>query len=324
MEQRPLGRSNIQVSRLGLGCVTFGREVDEDTSFAILDRAIEQGINFFDTAEAYGGGQARVYRRQEMGVDDVREKTGEMHSSEKILGRWLRARGCRDRIVLQTKISRDFTRAHLPKALNASLERLQTDYVDSYLLHAFDSSVPLEETLEALSEARAAALIRAAGCSNFSAGQLRSALEISRRDSLIRFEVVQPIYNLVAREIENDLIPLCRAEQIAVTPYSPLGAGFLTGKYTPDRGRIPPGTRFDVIPDHADIYFSDRNFALVERLRQLSQTTGHSMARFALAWVLRNPDLTSVLIGATSAAHIDNAVETLAFRFQNEWMSALG
>ena len=324
MDKRKLGRTPLEVSRLGLGCVTFGREVDEQTSFAIVDHAIEKGINFFDTAEGYGGGEARLCRQRQLGLDDVREKTGEMHSSEKILGRWLRARGCRNEVVLQTKIGTNFSRTHLREALDASLERLQTDSVDCYLLHHFEATPPLEETLQALTEAQAAGLICVAGCSNFTAEQLCQALAISRRDSLIRFEVVQPIYNLVSREIEADLVPLCHQEQIAVTPFSPLGAGFLTGKYSPGPGGIPGGSRFDVIPGHMDIYFSERNFALVEKLRALSQTTGHPMARLALAWVLRNTELTSVLIGATSTTHIDNAVETLGYEFRDEWLSTLG
>ena len=128
--------------RLALGCTTFGREIPEETAFALMDYAVAHGITLFDTAEAYGGGQARAYRRDRLGIDDTREVSGEMHSSEKIIGRWLKSRGCRDQITLVTKVTRDFTRAHVRAALEASLSRLQTDRVDLYLYHSFDQTTP--------------------------------------------------------------------------------------------------------------------------------------------------------------------------------------
>jgi aryl-alcohol dehydrogenase-like predicted oxidoreductase len=316
---RRLGKTDIEVSRIGLGCTTFGREIDEATSFQILDYALAKSITLLDTAEAYGGGQAREYRRRSLGVDDVREVSGEMHSSEKIIGRWLTSRGCRDQIVLQTKVSTNFTQAHVTAAVDASLERLQTDFIDLYLFHSYDPNTPLEEALEAMTRVIQAGKIRAAGCSNFAADQLRSTLQISRRNGLARMEVTQPNYNLVCREIEADLLPLCREQDVAVITYSPLGAGFLTGKYTPDRKAIPKGTRFDVIEDHADIYFSERNFRVVDRLRQKAQATGVPMARLALGWVLRNPDVTSVLVGARSTSHLDNALQAMTMDFPEAW-----
>src|SRR5207253_6623893 len=137
-----------------------------------------------------------------------------------------------------------------------------------YLFHSYDAATPLEEALEAMTRVVQSGKVRVAGCSNFTAEQLRSALELSQSDGLVRLEVIQPNYSLVCREIEQDLLPLCRAQGIAVVTYSPLGAGFLTGKYTPQRSAIPKGTRFDVIEGHADIYFNERNFRVVEQLRQ--------------------------------------------------------
>jgi aryl-alcohol dehydrogenase-like predicted oxidoreductase len=313
----------MEVSRIGLGCTTFGREIDEATSFQIMDYAVAHSITLFDTAEAYGGGQARAYRRESLGIDDVREVSGEMHSSEKIIGRWLKARGGRGQIILQTKVATNFTQAHVAAAVDASLERLQTDVIDLYLFHSYDSNTPLEEALEAMTRVIRAGKVRAAGCSNFSADQLRAALEISRQKGLARMEVTQPNYNLVCREIEQDLIPLCREQEVAVVTYSPLGAGFLTGKYTPDRKAIPKGTRFDVIEDHADIYFSERNFRVVERLRQKAEATGVPMVRLALAWVLRNPAVTSVLVGARTTAHLDNALQAVALEFPEPWAAEM-
>jgi aryl-alcohol dehydrogenase-like predicted oxidoreductase len=148
------------------------------------------------------------------------------------------------------------------------------------------------------------------GCSNFDANQLRSAVELAQARKLAQFEVTQPVYNLAHREIENDLLPLCERERIATIVYSPLGAGFLTGKYRADIP-FPKGSRFDVIPDHAKDYFSEKNFRLIERLQALAERAGLSMARLAMSWVFSNPAIQSVLIGARTPEHIDNAVESL-------------
>jgi aryl-alcohol dehydrogenase-like predicted oxidoreductase len=311
MEKRTLGKSGIEISRLALGCATFGREIDEKCSREIMEYALEKGITLFDTAESYGGGQARAYRKRVFGIDDIRETTGENHSSEKIIGRWLKNTGLRKQTILQTKISRNFTKTHLVEALNASLERLQTDVIDVYLFHSYDPAVSLEESLEAMDFVVKAGKVRVAGCSNFSLAQLREALEISQNRGLARLEVIQPIYNLAYPEIENDLLPFCRKEQIAAVTYSPLGAGFLSGKYSPDRNLFPKGTRFDVMPDHADEYFSETNFELVEHLRQKADRSGIPMTRLAMNWVLRNPEVTSVLVGARTTAHLDNALAAL-------------
>jgi len=263
MQTRALGRTGLSAPRIGLGCVTFGREIDEDASFAIMDYAVEHGVTLFDTAEAYGGGQAREYRKSALGMDDTREVSGELHSSEKVIGRWLRARGCRTNITLVTKVTTNYTRGHVREALDASLERLETDFVDVYLFHQFDAKSPVDEAVAALDEMVASGKARAGGVSNYNSQQLHAALDASRRLGLRRVEVTQPPYSLAAREIESDLLPLCEREQIGVLGYSPLGAGFLTGKYTPDRNAFPKGSRFEVIPGHADVYFSERNFRMV-------------------------------------------------------------
>ncbi len=150
--------------RLALGCTTFGREIPEATAFALVDFAVAHGITLFDTAEAYGGGQARAYRRERLGLDDIREVSGELHSSEKIIGRWLTSRGCRDQITLVTKVTRDFSRAHVRAALEASLARLQTDRVDLYLYHSYDSTTPAAETAAAMDAVIRAGLTWAGGC----------------------------------------------------------------------------------------------------------------------------------------------------------------
>ena len=306
MIQRAIGNTGYRTGKIALGCVTFGREIDEASSFRLLDYAVEQGILLFDTAEAYGGGQAREYRRSVLKVDDVREASDEMHSSEKIIGRWLRATGMRPQVVLQTK-TLAYHRDKVSAAIQASLERLQTDRIDLYLSHKFHEDHYFQ-IMEPIAEAIRRGTIGAAGCSNLSAGQLEYALGLSLRHGLPRFEVTQPAYNLVSREIETEFLPLCRGENIGVIGYSPLAAGFLSGKYADS---IPKGSRFDVIPGHVDIYFHERKFAIVNELKALSESTGVPMVRLAMAWALHNPDLTAVLIGARSTAHIDNAVQAL-------------
>jgi aryl-alcohol dehydrogenase-like predicted oxidoreductase len=312
MQTRPLGSTGITVPRLGLGCATFGREIDQDTCFAIMDAAFERGIRLFDTAEAYGGGQARLYRKTVLGVDDEREVSGEMHSSEKIVGRWLHSRGVRDQIILVTKVTTNFTPQHVAQAIHASLDRLQTGFVDIYLYHQFDPNTPLDEAAHAAAAVRRRGFARAIGCSNYNAAQLAAALDASRAAGVAPFEVIECNYNLAVRDIETGVLPLAQREALGVITYSPLGAGFLTGKYTPDRSQIPPGTRFDVIPGHVDIYFSERNFALAERLRALSTRAGIPATQLALAWVLHNPAIDTVLVGARSVAHLDNAVAALS------------
>ncbi|NUQ61088.1 MAG: aldo/keto reductase [Pirellulales bacterium] len=305
---RPLGRSGILVGPVGLGCVTFGREIDEEASRRILDAAVERGMSLLDTAEAYGGGNARLYRREHYRQDDAREVGGEMHSSEKILGRWLRDRGSRKDVVLCTKVSSGNAPENVRLRLGQSLERLKADFVDIYMLHKPDPQVPITETLAALNEEASAGRVRTLGCSNFSAAQLREALSVSEAKGWRRFEVVEPPYSLVAREAEPELFPLCREAQIGVAAYSPLAAGFLSGKYTPDRTRIPAGSRFDVAPGHADLYFQEDNFQLVGRLRQKAESLGMPMVRLAVWWAMMHPDVTTVLVGARSVDHLDSAL----------------
>ena len=318
METRVLGKTGIQVPRLGLGCTTFGREIDDAASFALMDYAVDHGMNLFDTAEAYGGGQARAYRQSTLNVEDIREVSGEHHSSERIIGSWLRKSGARESIVLVSKVSTNFTRDHVREALAASLDRLQTDYLDVYLFHGFDPNTPMEEALEAMREARESGLIRCAGCSNFTGRQLRDALHLSRQGRL-RLEVTETICNLAAREAETDHLPLCREEEIGFLGYSPLGAGFLSGKYSGDRNGLPPGSRFHVIPGHADVYFSEQNFRTVDQLRDTAARWGVPALRLAIAWVLAHPDVTSVLCGARSISHLENALAAYHMETPLDW-----
>ncbi len=310
METRQLGHSGIAVSRIGLGCVTFGREIGPSDAFAVADRALEQGITLFDTADAYGQG-----------------------ASETVLGQWVADRGVRERIVLCTKVGgptsadpadRGCAGARIRRGLDASLRRLGVDHVDLYLTHCWDPAVPPLETLEAMSEAVRAGKARAIGCSNYAAWQLCRMLWLADKHDLIRMEVVQPPLSLVLgrREMERELGPLCADQGVGVMAYSPLGAGFLTGKY--GRGdTIPAGTRFDVIPGHQPLYFSPANYDIVEGLQRLAACAGVTVPTLAIGWALRHPHATTTLIGARTPAHVDQAITALEFAMSEELVEEL-
>lgn len=318
-----LGSTGLKVGRIGLGCTTFGREIDEATSFAIMDYALANGITLFDTAEAYGGGEAKEYRKNYLGVVDNREVTDEAHSSEMIVGRWLASRKRRDQITLCTKVTTNHSREHVSQALDASLERLQTDFVDIYMYHSFDSATPVDERVSAMDQAVRSGKARHAACSNYDAEQLREALQTAATLGMRPFEVIEPNYNLLVRDIESATLPLCQENGIGVMSYSPLGAGFLTGKYTPDRNAFPERTRFHVIPGHADIYFSEKNFAIVDKLHDFAERVGVPALRLAIGWVLKNPAVDTVLVGARSTAHLDNAIAAEAMDLPDNWYAEM-
>jgi len=299
VKYRQLGTTELEASSIGLGCVTFGREIDEVTAVTLMDHALERGINLFDTAEAYAAG-----------------------ASEEVVGNWLQSRGVRDQVVLATKVAGGLTRERILTSAEASLRRLKTDRIDLFQLHHWDRQVPLNETLAALDSLVTQGKARYVGCSNYSAEQLQQALNHQASNGWSPLVSVQPNYNLVVRDIEKTLIPLCLKQNVGIISYSPLGAGFLTGKYR-QGGPIPEGTRFDIIPGHQDIYFSDENFAKVEKLRAEAEARGISMIQLALAWVINRPGVTSVLIGGRTPAHIDQAFAAEALPLTAELQTAL-
>lgn len=323
MDQKPLGRSGHTISAIGLGTVTFGREIDEPTSYTIMDYAMDKGLTFFDSAEGYGGGQSQAGRKSSFGVDDQREVDTELSSSEKIIGRWFDKTGNRDQVTLCTKVSTGGTPDNIHRAVAGSLERLKTDHLDIYKLHSPTPDVPIAETLHALTEEVNAGRIRVIGCSNFSAKQLQEALDTSASHGYARFEITQPPYNLVRRDYEQQLFPLCKKETVALTPHSPLGNGFLTGKYTRDRTNIPKGTRMDIAPGHMEYYWNDRGFRVDQGLREKSASLGIPIVKLAMAWAMTHPDVTSVLIGVREPRHIDNALEAYGMGMSQELRSEM-
>jgi aryl-alcohol dehydrogenase-like predicted oxidoreductase len=299
MEYRQLGRTPLQVSSIGLGCVTFGREIDEATSFTILDHALARGINLLDTAEAYAAG-----------------------ASETVVGNWLKARKVRSRVVLCTKVSGHLTTERIVTSAEASLRRLQTDTVDLFQLHRFDPDVPLAAMLEGLHEVVRRGYARHVGCSNFAAWQLAKSLWQQDVHGWSRMESVQPMYNLVDRSIEKELLPLCADQQVGVLAYSPLGAGFLTGKYR-EGGDLPVGARLERLPGHQPLYFTPDGWRIMEGLRATAQRAGLEMAQLALAWTIRQPGITSVLIGARTTAQVDQAFHAENLELSDELRAQL-
>ncbi len=285
MEFRQLGNSDLRVSSIGLGSVTFGREIDAETSFSIIDYAMDRSINLIDTAEVYSAG-----------------------TSETVLGQWLSRSSNRQKVVLGTKIAPPLGRERVLQVAEDSLRRLQTDVIDLYQLHAYDASVPFEETLGALNTLVEQGKVRYLGCSNFDAWQICKALWIADVNDWAPMVSVQPNYSLAIRDIEAELLPFCADQNIGVISYSPLGAGFLTGKYT-KTWTAPKGTRFDVMPDHWDIYENDTSMRRMEGLRDIAAETGISMVQIALAWAIGQPGITSVLIGCRTTSHIDQAFQ---------------
>jgi aryl-alcohol dehydrogenase-like predicted oxidoreductase len=287
LEYRQFGQTGLRVSSIGLGCVTFGREIDATTSFDVLDRAVERGVNLFDTAAIYGGG-----------------------ASEEVIGRWLRKRTRVAPIVVATKVSGRLTGEDILRSVDGSLRRMGIERIDLLQAHSWDPETPLEQTMQTFDRLVQEGKVRCCGCSNWSASQLGRAISLADRQKWQRLESVQVAYNLTARELEANLLPLCARQGIGVLAYSPLGAGFLTGKYRRGEG-VPMGTRFDVQPGHQDIYFTDANFRIVEGLRRIAARAGCSMAHLALSWVLHRPGITTVLIGARNTEQVDQAFDAL-------------
>ena len=301
MEHVRLGRTGLQVSRLCLGTMTFGLQCDEPTSRAILDTATAGGITFIDTADVYplGGNLESVGR------------------TEAIIGRWLK--GKRDDFVIATKCSgrmgpqpwqQGNSRKHILEAVDASLRRLQTDYLDLYQLHAPDPSTPIDETLRAMDDLVRSGKVRYTGCSNFLSYQVARAIGRSEALGVARFDSVQPRYNLLFRQIERELLPLCAEEGIGVIPYNPIAGGMLSGKH---RGGTPTeGTRFSLGSAgemYQGRYWHEHAFETVEQLRPIADAAGMSMVQLAVAWTLANPAITAPIIGASKPEQLADSLK---------------
>ena len=286
------------MSRLCLGTMTFGLQSDEATGFAIMDRAAEGGVDFLDSSDAYPLG----------GDLDSRGRT------EEIIGRWML--GKRDRFIIATKcfaptgpapFDAGNSRKHIMSAVDASLRRLQTDYIDLYQLHGYDLDTPIDETLSALDDLVHSGKVRYIGCSNFLTYQLVRAIGRSETLRLARFDSVQPRYNLLFRQIERDMLPFCEEDGVGVIPYNPIAGGLLSGKH--DRSKPPEeGTRFTLGTAgrmYQDRYWHDNVFDTVDQLGKLAGEAGIPLPTLAVAWTLANPAITAPIVGASRPEQLD-------------------
>ena len=302
MDYRRLGRTGLKISCFGLGTMQWGWTADEPTAVAVMDAFVEQGGNFLDTADFY----SRWLPGHHGG------------EPEEIIGRWMQQRGNRHQMIIATKVyqpmgeqpnDRGLSRKHLIEALDASLRRLRTDYLDLYLAHAFDAETPIEESLEALNDVRRAGKIRYAGASNYPAWRFVEALWKAEVRHTLRFDCLEPHYNLVHRaEFERDLQTICQQYQIAVLPYSPLANGFLTGKYRRGQVQATESARAGSVGQRYDREEAWRALAAVV---QIAQESGSTSAAIALAWLLAQSGVTAPILGARSVPQLEACLDAL-------------
>jgi aryl-alcohol dehydrogenase-like predicted oxidoreductase len=290
MDYVTAGSTGVQVSPLCFGTMSFGSEADEQTSAQMFHQVREAGINFFDTADMYGQG-----------------------ASEEILGKLIS--GCRDEVVIASKVffptgqdanAGGLSRRHIRRAVEASLARLSTDWIDFYFVHAFDERTPIEEAVGALDDLRRQGKILYPAVSNWAAWQIAVALGISAKEGLARFELIQPMYNLVRRQAEVEILPLAQAQKLGVITYSPLGGGLLTGKYS--GGQRPANGRLIESPLYADRYALDSDFTTADRFTTFAQESGVKAATLAVAWAMSHPAVTAAIIGARNLTQLEDSL----------------
>ena len=304
MQYKKLGRTGLKVSAIGIGTMFFGTQVNEAEATKILDVAFENGINLFDTANAYTAGR-----------------------SEEIVGKAVKNK--RHSVVLATKVGHmqgtgpndsGLSREHIILAIEKSLKRLGTDYLDIYYAHTPDYSTPIEETLRVFDNLVQQGKVRYIACSNIRAWQLIKSLWVSDKYNLARFDCIQSVYNLLTRDIEYELLPCCAGEGIGVTVFNPLAAGFLTGKYDPNQppapnnrfGRERTGLR------ERDLYWSPVNFQAVAHLKKIADAHSHNLAQFSLAWIINNPSISSAIVGASAAKQLEENLGALDIKLTAE------
>lgn len=301
MQYRLLGKTGVKVSSLCMGTMTFGDAADETESARMFNRCREVGINFFDCANGYAGGR-----------------------SETVLGKLIA--GSRDELVITSKVgfpqgdeinNQGTSRRHMRLQVETSLKRLNTDRIDVYFIHRFDPNTPIEETLRSLDDLVAEGKILYPAVSNWAAWQIAKALGLSERQAWARFEAIQPMYNLVKRQAEVEILPLAQAEQMAVTPYSPLGGGLLTGKYTTtqraEQGRIVQNAMY------AARYGDALYFEIAENFTQYAREKGYHPAALAVAWVMSHPAVTAPIIGARNLDQLEASLAALEIEMTPEW-----
>lgn len=295
MEYKQLGKSGMRVSELCLGAMTFGRETEEAVSYQILDRFVDAGGNFIDTADVYSLGL-----------------------SEKILGKWLKKRK-REDFVIATKVRfpmgegpNDYglSRKHIMAGVEESLRRLKTDYIDLYQVHRWDSNTPLEETLSTLNQLVNAGKVRYIGCSNFNGWQLQKAIDLSLANGWEQFSSLQPLYNLLDRSIEWELIPVCLNEGLGIIPWSPLRGGWLSGRYQrgmegPDEGSRVHTAGVKGWSETWEVYANERTWSIIDEMIAIAEEVDKEPVQVALRWLIQRPGITAPIIGVRTMTHLE-------------------
>ncbi|HIC89161.1 MAG TPA: aldo/keto reductase [Anaerolineae bacterium] len=313
MNHRYLGKTGLKVSELCLGTLTFGREANEALSHRLLDRFVEAGGNFIDTADVYSQGV-----------------------SEEIIGRWLKGKP-RDSFVIATKVrfpmgeapnDVGLSRKHILAGVEASLRRLDTDYIDLYQVHCWDSATPLEETLSTLDDLVRSGKVRYIGASNFSGWQLQKAIDISRQMGWEQFICLQPLYNLLDRSTEWELLPVCMNEGLGVIPWSPLRGGWLSGKYRRGMTAPPQGTRIKTAEEQGwseawSKYNNERTWSILDTLFAVAEEVGKTPAQVALNWLLQRPGVTAPIIGARNLEQLEDNLSASGWSLSEEQMNRL-
>jgi aryl-alcohol dehydrogenase-like predicted oxidoreductase len=313
MEYRSLGNTGLRVSELCLGAMTFGRETEEETSYEIIDRFVEAGGNFIDTADVYSQGV-----------------------SETILGLWLRDHR-RDDFVIATKVRfpmgdgpNDYglSRKHILSGVDASLKRLRSDYIDLYQVHRWDPETPLEETLSTLNDLVSVGKVRYLGCSNFKGWHLQKAIDISKANGWKPFSCLQPLYNLLDRVIEWELIPICQNEGLGIIPWSPLRGGWLSGRYK--RGMTGPqeGSRVHTASEKGwsetwDVYANERTWSIIDEMFAIAKEVGKEPVQVALRWLMQRPGVTAPITGVRTIAHLEANLGALGWTLTEDQMARL-
>lgn len=312
MNYRFFGKSGLKVSELCLGAMTFGRESSKEVSFQIMDRFVEAGGNFIDTANVYSTG-----------------------ISESVVGEWLKGKNRSD-LVIATKVRgrmgdgpnhEGLSRKHIMDQVDASLKRLGTDYIDLYQVHMWDDATPLEETLSTLDMLVKAGKVRYIGASNYAAWQLQKAIDLSLMNGWEKFVSLQPLYNLLDRELEWELLPLAKNEGLATMIWSPLRGGWLTGKYHRDMDKLPDGRVKNATEggwsEAWDVYNNDRTWNIIDTIGAVAEETGFSMAQVALNWLLQRPGVTTPIIGIRTLAHLEDNLKVSEQQLSDEQMVRL-
>ena len=303
MEYRTIGKTGVQVSSLCFGTMPFGGLADEEMSRKMFKAALERGINFFDSADVYNEGR-----------------------SEELLGKFMQENNCRDELVITSKVfgktaadvnAKGLSRRHIKVGVEESLKRLKTDRIDFYFVHSFDSKTDMIQTLRAMDDLVKEGKILYPAVSNWAAWQIEKALGISRRESLSRFECVQPMYNLAKRQAEVEILPMAEAEDLGVVSYSPLGGGLLTGKYGKDKR--PSKGRLVDREDYAARYGLKQYYQIAEDFTNHADKRGVDPVSLAVAWVMSNPIITSAIIGARNLEQLKGSLGALDIEMSEKW-----